>query len=144
MYTRILFPTDGSDVTSKALRHALDLAKLCGAELHTLSAKELFPYGAVSDMQPTPPQEFFEAQERAASQRIKAVMEAAQEAGVPCRASTIEAAHPWEAICNYAGQHGCDLIVMASHGRHGLAALLRGSETPKVLGHCSVPVLVVR
>jgi nucleotide-binding universal stress UspA family protein len=144
MYTRILFPTDGSDVTSKALRHALDLAKLCGAELHTLSAKELFPYGAVSDMQPTPPQEFFEAQERAASQRIKAVMEAAQEAGVPCRASTIEAAHPWEAICNYAGQHGCDLIVMASHGRHGVAALLRGSETPKVLGHCTVPVLVVR
>jgi nucleotide-binding universal stress UspA family protein len=144
MYTRILFPTDGSDVTSKALRHALDLARLCGAELHTLSAKELFPYGAVSDMQPTPPQEFFEAQERAASQHVKAVMEAAQEAGVPCHASTIEAVHPWEAICNYAAQHGCDLIVMASHGRHGVAALVRGSETPKVLGHCTVPVLVVR
>jgi nucleotide-binding universal stress UspA family protein len=143
MYTRILFPTDGSDVCSKALRHALGLARLCGAELHTLSAKELFPYGAVSDMQPTPPQEFFEAQERTASQRIQAVMDAAQQAGVPCRGSTVEAAHPWEAICNYAGQHGCDLIVMASHGRHGLAALLRGSETPKVLTHCAIPVLVV-
>ena len=144
MYTRILFPTDGSDICAKALRHALELAKLCGAELHTLSAKEPFPYGAVSDIQPTPPQEFLETQEHTASQRIKAVMDAAHEAGVPCRGSTAEAAHPWEAICDYAEQHGCDLIVMASHGRHGVAALLRGSETPKVLGHCSVPVLVVR
>ncbi|WP_029002308.1 universal stress protein [Azohydromonas australica] len=143
MYTRILFPTDGSDVCAKALRHALGLAKLCGAELHTLSAKELFPYGTVSDLQPTPPQEFFEDQERTASQRVQAVMEAAQRAGVPCRASTVEAAHPWEAICNYASQQGCDLIVMASHGRHGVAALLRGSETPKVLTHSAVPVLVV-
>jgi nucleotide-binding universal stress UspA family protein len=144
MYTRVLFPTDGSEVCSKALRHALGLAKLCRAELHTLSAKEPFPYGAVSEMQPMAPQEFLEEQERIALQRIKAVMDAAHEAGVPCRASTVEAAHPWEAICNYAEQHGCDLIVMASHGRHGVAALLRGSETPKVLGHCAVPVLVVR
>jgi nucleotide-binding universal stress UspA family protein len=144
MYTRILFPTDGSDISVKALRHALDLAQLCGAELHTISAKELFPYGAVSDLQPTPPQEFFEAQERDASQRVKAVMDAARQAGIPCRASTVEAVHPCEAICNYAAEHHCDLIVMASHGRHGLAALLRGSETPKVLTHCAVPVLVVR
>jgi nucleotide-binding universal stress UspA family protein len=144
MYTRILFPTDGSEATVKALRHALDLARLCAAELHTISAKELFPYGAVSDLQPTPPQEFLKAQERTASERIQAVMDAAQQAGVPCRASTVEAAHPWEAICDYAAQHRCDLIVMASHGRHGLAALLRGSETPRVLGHCSIPVLVVR
>ena len=144
MYTRILFPTNGSDVCSKALRHALDLARLCGAELHALSAKEPFPYGVVSEVQPTSPQEFLEAQERTASERVKAVMEAAEHAGVPCRGSTVEAAHPWEAICGYAAEHGCDLIVMGSHGRHGLAALLRGSETPRVLGHCSVPVLVVR
>jgi nucleotide-binding universal stress UspA family protein len=144
MYKRILFPTDGSEVTAKALRHAIELARLCGAELHTLSAKELFPYGAVSELQPTPAQEFLEAQERTASERIKAVIEAAQQAGVPCRASTVEAVHPWEATCSYAGQHGCDLIVMASHGRHGMAALLRGSEMPQVLGHCAVPVLVVR
>jgi nucleotide-binding universal stress UspA family protein len=143
MYKRILLPTDGSEVTTKALRHALDLARLCGAELHTISAKELFPYGAVSDLQPTPPQEFLEAQERTASECIKAVRDAAQEAGVPCHASTVEAVHPWEAICDYAAQNGCDLIVMASHGRHGVTALLRGSETPQVLGHCSVPVLVV-
>jgi nucleotide-binding universal stress UspA family protein len=143
MYARILFPTDGSDATSKAMRHALELAKLCGAELHTLSAKELFPYGTV-EMPPASSQEFLEAQERVASQRVKAVMEAAQEAGVACRASTVEAAYPWEAICSYTAEHGCDLIVMASHGRHGVAALLRGSETPKVLSHCAVPVLVVR
>jgi nucleotide-binding universal stress UspA family protein len=144
MYIRILFPTDGSDVCSKAMRHALELAKLCGAELHTLSVKEPFAYGVVSEMQPTSPQEYFEAQELAAAQRVKTVMDAAEQAGIPCHATTVEDAHPWEAICSYAGQHGCDLVVMGSHGRHGMTALLRGSETPKVLSHCTVPVLVVR
>ena len=144
MYKRILVPTDGSEITAKAVRQAIDLAKLCGAEVLTLSAKEPFPYGAISEMQPTPPQEFFDAQERIADQRIKGVLAAAQQAGVSCKAITVEALHPWEAICGYAAQHRCDLIVMASHGRHGLAALVRGSETPRVLGHCSIPVLVVR
>ena len=144
MYKRILVPTDGSEITAKAVRQAIDLAKLCGAEVLTLSAKEPFPYGAISEMQPTPPQEFFDAQERIADQRIKGVLAAAQQAGVSCKAITVEALHPWEAICEHAGSEGCDLIVMASHGRRGVAALLLGSETQKVLTHATIPVLVVR
>jgi nucleotide-binding universal stress UspA family protein len=52
--------------------------------------------------------------------------------------------HPWEAIIRTAGARKCDLIVMASHGRRGLAGLLLGSETQKVLTHSKIPVLVCR
>jgi nucleotide-binding universal stress UspA family protein len=144
MYKHILFPTDGSEVTAKALGHALDLARLMGAQLHTLAVMEPFPYSAISEMQPVPPQEFFDAQSRVAQARVKTVVEAAAKAGVACLAHTVEALHPWEAILDHAKAQGCDLIVMASHGRRGMSALLLGSETQKVLTHSKLPVLVVR
>jgi nucleotide-binding universal stress UspA family protein len=144
MYQRILVPTDGSDITAKAVQSAISLARSLSAQLYTISVKEPFPYSAISEMQPTPPQEFFDAQERIAASRVKQVVDAARTAGLECTAHTVEALHPWEAIVDYAKQHGCDLIVMASHGRRGMAALLLGSETQKVLTHSSVPVLVVR
>lgn len=144
MYQRILVPTDGSEITAKAVQSAITLAKLTGAALMTIGVKEPFPYSAISEMQPVPPQEFFDAQERIASAHVKAVMEAAAAAGVPCQGHTVEALHPWEAITEHASQSGCDLIVMASHGRRGVAALLLGSETQKVLTHTDLPVLVVR
>lgn len=144
MFKRILVPTDGSDITKKAVDTAITLARSVGATLYTLSVKEPFPYSAISEMQPTPPQEFFDAQERIASARVKEVREAAQATGLACEAHTVEALHPWEAVIEHAARHGCDLIVMASHGRRGVSALLLGSETQKVLTHSKVPVLVVR
>jgi nucleotide-binding universal stress UspA family protein len=144
MYQRILVPTDGSEITAKAVQTAIGLARTLGAQLHTVSVKEPFPYSAISEMQPTPPQEFYDAQERIAASRVKQVVDAARTADVPCEAHTVEALHPWEAIVDYAKQQGCDLIVMASHGRRGMAALLLGSETSRVLTHTTVPVLVVR
>jgi nucleotide-binding universal stress UspA family protein len=144
MFKRILFPTDGSDITTKALQTALSLARLSGAEIKTLAVKEPFPYSAVSEMQPVPPQEFFDAQERVAAARVKVVTAAAEAAGVPCQGHTVEALHPWEAILDHAKAQACDLIVMASHGRRGMTALLLGSETQKVLTHSTLPVLVVR
>ena len=144
MFKRILVPTDGSDITSKAIETAITLAKSVGAQLYTISAKEPFPYSAISEMQPTPPQEFFDAQERIAHQRVQAVVKQSDAAGVPCHAHTVEALHPWEAIIDYAQRMECDLLVMASHGRRGVSALLLGSETQKVLTHTKVPVLVVR
>ncbi|MCK7501065.1 MAG: universal stress protein [Comamonadaceae bacterium] len=86
-------------------------------------------------MQPVPPQEFFDAQERIAAARVKAAVDAAEAAGVTCHGHTVEALHPWEAILDHAKAQGCDLIVMASHGRRGVTALLLGSETQKVLTH---------
>jgi nucleotide-binding universal stress UspA family protein len=144
MYKRILVPTDGSEITAKAVETAVGLARLSGASLSTLCVKEPFPYSAISEMQPVPPQEFYDAQERIAAERVKAVMAAASAAGVACEGSTVEALHPWEAILDLAKAQGCDLIVMASHGRRGMAALLIGSETSRVLTHSPLPVLVVK
>lgn len=144
MYQRILVPTDGSDITHKALEAALALARLTGADLRALSVMEPFPYSAISEMQPVPPQEFMGAQQRVAQARVQAVADAAATAGVRCTTHTVEALHPWEAILDHAQAAGCDLIVMASHGRRGVSALLLGSETQKVLTHGTLPVLVVR
>jgi nucleotide-binding universal stress UspA family protein len=144
MYSNILVPTDGSDITAKAVQTAIGLAKTMGARLSTISVKEPFPYSAISEMQPVPPQEFYDAQERIAASRVKAVVDAAAAQGLSCTGHTIEALHPWEAITDYAKQQGCDLIVMASHGRRGVSALLLGSETQKVLTHSAVPILIIK
>jgi nucleotide-binding universal stress UspA family protein len=144
MFKRILVPTDGSDITQKAVTAAVALAKSVSAQLYTISVKEPFPYSAISEMQPTPPQEFFDAQERIAAKRVAQVVEVAKTAGLACQAHTVEALHPWEAIIDHAKRQECDLLVMASHGRRGVTALLLGSETQKVLTHSTIPVLVVR
>jgi nucleotide-binding universal stress UspA family protein len=144
MYKRLLIATDGSDVTQKAVQSAIALARATGGELFAISVKEPFPYSAISEMQPVPPQEFFDAQERIAAERVAAVVSAASAAGLRCHAHTVEALHPWEAILDHAKTQNCDLVVMASHGRRGLSALLLGSETQKVLTHSNIPVLVVK
>ena len=144
MFKRILVPTDGSDITAKATSMALALAKLHGATLYAISVKEPFPYSAISEMQPVPPQEFYDAQERIAASRVKTVVDAAGAQGVECSGHTVEALHAWEAILDHAKAQGCDLVVMASHGRRGVAALLLGSETSRVLTHSDIPVLVVK
>jgi len=90
LYQRILVPTDGSELTGRAIAAGVALAKTLGAEVHTLCVKEPFPYGAVAEMQPTPPQEFFDAQERSAKRHVLAVREACEAAGVPCQGATVE------------------------------------------------------
>jgi nucleotide-binding universal stress UspA family protein len=144
MYQHILVPTDGSDVTSKAVDTAIGLAKALGARISALSVKEPFPYSAISEIQPVPPQEFFDAQEALARKRVDQVVTACRAAGLSCSADTVEAGQPYEAIIEHASKQGCDLIVMASHGRRGMRALLLGSETQKVLTHTGIAVLVVR
>ena len=144
MFKRILVPTDGSDISAKAVQSAISLARQTGAELLCLSVKEPFPYSAISEMQPVAPQEFCDAQERIAQSRIRSAMEAAKAAGQACEGQTVEALHAWQAILDHAKSKACDIIVMASHGRRGLNALLLGSETQKVLTHGTIPVLVIR
>ena len=144
MYRNILIPTDGTEITAKAVATGIALAQALGARLSTITVKEPFPYSAISEMQPIPPQEFYDAQERIAQKRVNEVMTAAAKAGLACQGFTVEAQHPWEAITDHAKAQECDLIVMASHGRRGVSALLLGSETTRVLVHSDVPVLVVK
>jgi nucleotide-binding universal stress UspA family protein len=144
MFKRILVPTDGSEITTKAVTVAVELAQAGQGQLFAISVKEPFPYSAISEMQPVPPQEFYDAQERIAAQRVKDVQQSCTDAGLACTAHTVEALHPWEAIIEHAKRNDCDLIVMASHGRRGVAALLLGSETQRVLIHSNIPVLIVK
>lgn len=144
MYKQILVPTDGSEISARAVQTAAGLARLCNAKLEVLSVREPFPYSAISEIQPVPPQEFYDAQERLATSRVEAAIDAARTEGIKAEGATIEALHPWEAVLDQAKAKGCDLIVMASHGRRGLSALLLGSETQKVLTHSTLPVLVIR
>jgi nucleotide-binding universal stress UspA family protein len=123
---------------------AIQLAKLHGAQLLTLSVMDPFPYSAVSEIQPVPPQEFIDAQQRLASKRVEDVCAAAAAEGLACQGHTVEAVHAWEAIVDHAKDQSVDLIVMASHGRKGFAALLMGSEAQKVLTHVDLPVLIVK
>src|SRR6187551_1619926 len=102
MLKRILVPTDGSELSGRAVATAIGLAKALGAEIFTICVKEPFPYGAVAEMQPTPPQEFFDAQERSAARHIGAVAEACDAAGLVCHARTVEGLQPWEAIVAHA------------------------------------------
>ena len=111
MYKRILVSTDGSEISRKAAASAVALAKSMGAELLAISVKEPFPYSAISEMQPVPPQEFFDAQERVARQRVQGVVDTAKAEGLACQAHTVEALHPWEAILDHAKNQNVDLIV---------------------------------
>ena len=79
-----------------------------------------------------------------AEKTLGAATDAAQAAGIACETIQVEHEHPYRAIIDTAELKGCDLIVMASHGRHGISALVLGSETVKVLTHCKIPVLVHR
>ena len=79
-----------------------------------------------------------------AAKTLRAAIDAAEAAGVAFDTVQLEDEHPYHAIIDTAGSKGCDLIVMASHGRHGISALVLGSETVKVLTHCKIPVLVHR
>ena len=104
MYKRILVPTDGSEITAKAVASAVQLAGLVGAEIFALAVKEPFPYSAISEMQPVPPQEFFDTQERIARKHLQTVSEACAAAKVACTPVSVEAPHPWEAILDHAIQ----------------------------------------
>lgn len=144
MYQRILVPTDGSALSDRAVQTAVDLAHRLGSALHALTVLQPYPYSLVAEMQPVEPQVFTQAEQRAARRRLESVREAAQAAQVRFEAHLVEAPQVWRGIVDEAERLRADLIVMASHGRSGLVALMLGSETQRVLTHCSVPVLVVR
>jgi nucleotide-binding universal stress UspA family protein len=145
MYSSILIPTDGSELADKAVRHGIALAKRIGTKVTALTV--LPPFHTLTTDTPmiedTPAQYKARMREQA-EKTLGAAAAAAQSAGVACATVQVEHEHPYQAIVDTATSKGCDLIVMASHGRHGLSALVLGSETVKVLTHCKIPVLVYR
>jgi nucleotide-binding universal stress UspA family protein len=144
MYSRILVPTDGSELSAKAVQSAVALAQRIGARVLALTITDPYPYSPLAEAAPIEPQSYLDAIQRMATQRLQAVSAVASAAGVPCESASLEAAQPWRGIVDHAEGVNADLIVMASHGRKGVGALLLGSETQKVLTHSKIPVLVVR
>ena len=138
MYTNILIPTDGSELARKAVQHGIALAKRIGAKVTILTV--LPPDMITAD------REVMEIRKERTQKHAEEVLGAVamQTAGVACEAIQIEHEHPYQAIIDTADSKGCDLIVMASHGRRGISAIVLGSETVKVLTHCKIPVLVYR
>lgn len=145
MYKHILIPTDGSQLSSEALVESLDLAKSLGAKATILTVEEPFHVFAMGAAQVAHSLGEYQDQIRAQAERLlSAAATQAREAGVPCE--TLRATHedPYQAIIDAARECHCDLIAMASHGRRGMAAVVLGSQTQKVLAHSTTPVLVYR
>ena len=145
MYKHILVATDGSELSERAVQHAVGLAHALGAKITALTV--IKPWRTVAPgeiMVAFPEEEYLKGAEIAARRYVEYAKDAATEKGVPCETTWLEHEHPWEAIISTAERNGCDLIVMASHGRRGLSAFLLGSETQKVLTHSNIPVLVCR
>ena len=94
MYRSILIPTDGTDITAKAVATAVALAKALGAQLSTICVKEPFPYSAISEMQPIPPQKFYDAQEHIALNRVNEIVASTRAADMEYQTFTVEATHP--------------------------------------------------
>jgi len=147
MYKRILVTTDGSDLSGKAVDHAIALAKVHGAELVALKVTHLRADDHWDGQIRGDAVEKGEQEKRwgAASQAVvDAVRVLATEAGVTAIALTQKSNFVADTVIEVAKKHDCDLIVMASHGRRGLARVLLGSETQHVLTHSHIPVLVLR
>jgi nucleotide-binding universal stress UspA family protein len=145
MYTNILIPTDGSDLAGKAVHHGIALAKRINANVTVLTVLPPFhTFTADTQMLEDTPVQYKLRMQKHAEKTLGAVASAAQAAGVACETVQVEHEHPFQAIIDTAALKSCDLVVMASHGRHGISAIVLGSETVKVLTHSKIPVLVHR
>jgi nucleotide-binding universal stress UspA family protein len=145
MYTHILLPTDGSALSERAIDHGIALAKALHASVTgvTISA----PLSALS-MEAVAianvSEDYRKQMAAVAEKHLDVVRKAAAAAGVVCDVVHVEGPHPYQGIIETARTKGCDAIVMASHGRRGLSAIVLGSETVKVLTHSTIPVVVCR
>lgn len=145
MYKHILIPTDGSDLSKNAAQHGIALAKAVTAKVTAITVSTPFHvFAADPDMLIDTSESYKKRMTTIATKYLGQVKDAAAEAGVSCDTVHVEHEHPFQAIIDAAKTKGCDLIVMASHGRRGISAIVLGSETVKVLTHSTIPVLVLR
>ena len=149
MYSHILLSTDGSDVARNGVEHGMALAKALNARVTVLTVTEPLPVDLRSGHAGwIPPQEMFDSFDAACKERVREILDEvramAEQTGVSVELLHVPNAHPATAIIETAGSRGCDLIVMASHGRRGVRKLFFGSQTSEVLVDGSTPVLVVQ
>jgi nucleotide-binding universal stress UspA family protein len=145
MFTHILLPTDGSALSESTIRKGMQLAKIMNARVTGLSVEPKHRYFNYDSEIPADMKENAVREcRKMADARLSFIRRAAEMEGVPCQLVRETDDEPFEAIIRTAEKHGCDLIMMASHGRRGVSAVLLGSETQKVLAHSKMPVLVCR
>jgi nucleotide-binding universal stress UspA family protein len=147
MYKNILVATDGTRLSGKAIIHAIALAKALGARLTAFYASPDYPlpvYAEGAIVEPMTRREYAALCKDEADRILGAVAAKAKAARVAFNAVHTINSTPWRAILAAARKHRCDVVVMASHGRRGVSAMLLGSETQKVLTHSKIPVIVVR
>jgi nucleotide-binding universal stress UspA family protein len=145
LFKNILIPTDGSDLATKAVDQGVLFAKEIGAKITAMTVTEPFHLLSVAPSQlEYTPIEYKKHAEAYAERVLGIVSVAAQSAGVGCETLHVEHEHVYQAIIDAAASRRCDLILMASHGRRGVSAVVLGSETVKVLTHSKTPVLVYR
>ena len=150
MYANILISTDGSGVSRKGVEHGLALAKALNAKATVVTVTEPLPidYGTGFASGWVPSQEDIDSFDASRKEFANKVLDEAKilaaETGITAELLHIPNAHAASAIIETAKSRGCDLIVMASHGRRGIRKLLLGSQTSEVLADGGVTVLVVR
>jgi nucleotide-binding universal stress UspA family protein len=145
MYRHILIATDGSELAQKAVQHGLDLAKHLRAAVTAVIVTAPWPIAEAGGVMVTGSiTEYERAVAREAAHVLGPVADQARKAGVACDTVHLADQYPAAGIIEQAKAKGCDLIVMASHGRRGIARLVLGSETTKVLALSTVPVLVCK
>jgi nucleotide-binding universal stress UspA family protein len=148
MYKHILIATDGSDLAEKAELTGLTLAKALGAQATAVTVTEPWDPMSMAELAerhvPNPVADFDEGVAAAANRILWRVTETAKKIGGICATVHVKDRHPAEGIIETAKERGCDLIVMASHGRRGISKLLLGSQATKVVTLSPVAVLVCR
>ena len=150
MYANILLSTDGSDVAKKGVKHGLALAKALNAKVTVITVTDPLPIdegsGHAGGWIPSKEEvdRFDAASRERADKVLDEVRAVAEQIGISAELLHVPNAHPATAIIETAKSRGCDLIVMASHGRRGLEKLWLGSQTSEVLADGSVPVLVMQ
>jgi nucleotide-binding universal stress UspA family protein len=145
MFKHILIATDGSELAQKGVDQGLALAKALGAKVTAVTVTEPLTAMLVGEAAiALPIDEFEKAASAGAAKILAGVSVSAAKAGVACEPLYVKEQYPAEGIVEAAKARGCDLIVMASHGRRGLSKLLLGSQATRVLTHSDVPVLVCR
>ena len=145
MFKNILISTDGSDLAAKAIEQGVLFAKEIGAKITAVTVTEPFHLLTVEQIQlEYTPIEYQKHARAYAETVLGTVSDAAKSAGVVCDTLHVEHEQVYQAVIEAAEARKCDLIVMASHGRRGVSAVVLGSETVKVLTHSKIPVLVYR